>query len=186
MQVKTISADDALAVASRQEDHFFDRKAAAIKGAKLQKGAVAFANSDGGEIFVGVADSDDEPDPPKRWQGVPNIEDFNQLIQALSEVQPALPMELAFLRADGAPHYVLHVQLEKSQSVHKTSDGTVYERRGAQSLPVTDPARITALSFAKGAVSFEDSVVDSALAEDIVDSQRISAFLADYSPRTDP
>ena len=136
MQIKTISSNDALAVASRQEDHFFDRKAAAIKGAKLQKAAVAFANADGGELFVGVADADDEPDPSKRWQGVPNIEDFNQHIQALSEVQPALPMELAFLRAEGAPHYVLQVQVEKSQSVHTTSDGTVYERKVLSPCPL--------------------------------------------------
>jgi ATP-dependent DNA helicase RecG len=70
--------------------------------------------------------------------------------------------------------------------VHKTSDGTVYERKGAQSLPVKDPSRIAALSFAKGAVSFEDATVESAIAEDVVESPRITEFLADYSPRTDP
>lgn len=186
METKTISAADALQLSSRQEDHFFDRKAAGIKGAKLQKLAVAFANADGGEVYVGIADEKDEPDPSKRWSGERNIEGYNQHIQALTEVQPALPMDISFLRADGKPYYVLRIQIEKSQSVHKTSDGSVYERKGAQSLPVTDPARITALSFAKGAVSYEDYSLDNALAEDIVDSPRISEFLADYSPTTDP
>lgn len=55
METKTISSADALLMAKRQEDHFFDRKAAAITGAKLQKVAVAFANADGGEIYIGVA-----------------------------------------------------------------------------------------------------------------------------------
>jgi ATP-dependent DNA helicase RecG len=186
MQTKTVSVIDALSLATRQEDHFFDRKAAAIKGAKLQKIAVAFANADGGEAFVGIADERDEPDPSKRWNGATNIEDYNQHIQALMEVQPALPMELTFLKADGKPTYVLKIQVEKSQAIHKTSDGTVYERKGAQSLPVVDPTRITALSFAKGADSYEDYAVESAVAEDIVDALELIEFLADYSPTTDP
>lgn len=186
MQTKTIAAADALLLATREEDHFFDRKAAAIKGAKLQKVAVAFANADGGEAFVGITDVKDEPDPQKRWNGAPNIEDYNQHIQSLMEVQPALPMELTFLKAEGKHGYVLRIQIEKSQSVHRTSDNSVYERKGAQSLPVTDPARITALSFAKGAISYEDYPVDSAVAEDIVDSAEIASFLRDYSPATDP
>lgn len=186
MDTKTISSADALRVSSLQESHFMDRKAAAIKGAKLQKIAVAFANADGGEIYVGIADDDDQPDASLRWVGVPNIEDYNQHIQALTEIQPALPMELTFLKAEDKPVYVLRVTIEKSQSVHKTADGSVYERKGAQSLPVTDPARIAALSFAKGAVSFEDMPVEDAVAEDVVDSPRLAEFLADYSPKSDP
>lgn len=186
METKTITAADALLLSTRQEDHFFDRKAAAIKGAKLQKIAVAFANADGGEAYVGIADEKDESEPAKRWTGAPNIEDYNQHIQALMEVQPALPMDLAFLKAEGRHGYVLRIQIEKSQAVHKTSDGSVYERKGAQSLPVVDPMRITALSFAKGAVSYEDYSLDNAMAEDVVDSPHLGEFLADYSPSTDP
>lgn len=159
METKTISAADALMLATRQEDHFFDRKAAAIKGAKLQKVAVAFANADGGEAYVGIADEKDEPIPDKRWNGAPNIEDYNQHIQALTEVQPALPMELSFLKAEGKHSYVLRIQIEKSQAVHKASDGTVYERKGAQSLPV---------------------------AEDVVDAPQLADFLSGYSPSSDP
>jgi ATP-dependent DNA helicase RecG len=95
-------------------------------------------------------------------------------------------MELSFLKAESKSSYVLRIQIEKSQSVHKTSDGSVYERKSAQCLPVTDPARITALSFAKGAQSYEDFSVDGAVAEDIVDSPKLREFLADYSPATDP
>jgi predicted HTH transcriptional regulator len=55
---------------------------------------VAFANADGGEAYVGITDEKDEPDAAKRWAGAQNIEDYNQHIQALIEVQPALPMDL--------------------------------------------------------------------------------------------
>lgn len=186
MQSKQISDDDALALSSRQEDHFFERKGLAVKGAQLQKIAVAFANADGGEILIGISDGKDVSDPSKRWHGAPNIEDYNQHIQALTDVQPALPMELSFLKAMSKSNYVLQIQIEKSQSVHKASDGGIYERKGAQSLPVTDPARITALSFAKGAQSYEDVSVEGSVAEDIVDSTFLKEFLADYSPSTDP
>lgn len=186
MQTKLISAADALSLATRHEDHFFDRKAAAVKGAKIQKVAVAFANADGGEAFIGISDEKEEPDASKRWKGAPHIEDYNQHIQALTEVQPALPIDLTFLKIEGQSDYVLKIQVEKSQSVHKTSDGSIYERKGAQSLPVVDPTRITALSFAKGAVSYEDFAVEDSVAEDVVDSPRLAEFLADYSPATDP
>jgi ATP-dependent DNA helicase RecG len=182
METKSISSSDALLLATKQEDHFFERKAAEVKSAKLQKAAVAFANADGGEIYVGIADAKGEPESTKRWRGANHIEDYNQHIQALVEVQPSLPMELAFLKADGLNGYVLRIQIEKSQAVHKTSDGTVYQRRGAQSLPVVDPALITALSFAKGAVSYEDAALENALAEDVVDSKYLGEFLSDYSP----
>ena len=186
MQTKTITSQEARVIAARDEDHFFDRKAAAIKGAKLQKAAVAFANADGGEVYVGVSDNKDEPDAGKRWRGPELIEAFNQHIQALTEVEPTLPYTLTFLKADDHPGYVLRIEVEKSSAVHKTADGTVYERKGAQSLPVTDPERITALGFAKGAQSFEDYSAEAALAEDVVDSKAIAIFLADYSPKTDP
>lgn len=186
MQVLTIPEADALHLASKDEDHFYDRKAAAISGAKLQKVAVAFANADGGDIYIGIADDSDQPDPTKRWQGARLIEDYNQLIQALTEIQPSVPMEISFLRSVFSDFYVLRIQIEKSESVHRTSDGSVYERKGAQSLPIKDPARITALSFAKGASSYEDYSVESAIAEDVVDSLAISEFLSEYSLRTDP
>jgi ATP-dependent DNA helicase RecG len=128
MDTKEISAEDALVLASRQEDHFFDKKSALIKGAKLQKAAVAFANADGGEICIGIADDAEEADSAKRWQGVAHIEEYNQHIQALTEVQPSLPMELSFLRAENTIVYILRIQIEKSQAVHKTADGTVYVR----------------------------------------------------------
>jgi ATP-dependent DNA helicase RecG len=46
---------------SRDEDHFFDRKALASSGRTVQKIAVAFANADGGEVAIGIADDEEEP-----------------------------------------------------------------------------------------------------------------------------
>ncbi|HUH38179.1 MAG TPA: RNA-binding domain-containing protein [Spongiibacteraceae bacterium] len=186
MHTKTISEAEALSICVRPEDHFFDRKAAEIKGAKIQKIAVAFANADGGEFCVGVADDKDEPDVPKRWKGARSIEDFNSLIQSLVDVKPSLPMDIMFLKSPLSDGYVMYVQVDKSQYVHQTSDSKVYERNGAQSLPIADANKITALSHAKGTTSFEDVAVESAFPEDVVDSEEIRRFLSEYSSSTDP
>lgn len=186
MQVREISKADALSLSSQPEGHFYDRKAAQIKGAKLQKIVCAFANSDGGDIYVGVADDKDEAEPSKRWHGAASMEEYNQLIQSALEIKPSPPIVMQFLRSPLSPNYVLHIQVDKSQSVHQVADGTVYERKGAQSLPIKEAERITALGFAKGASSYEDMQVDSADAEDVVDSDEIKVFLDEYSPRTDP
>jgi ATP-dependent DNA helicase RecG len=82
--------------------------------------------------------------------------------------------------------YVLRILVEKSSQVHKTTDGCVFQRYGAQSLPVDDPQRILELSFAKGATSFEDQVAIATKPELIVDSEELKEFLSSYSPKTDP
>ncbi|WP_199753484.1 RNA-binding domain-containing protein [Luteimonas cucumeris] len=186
MQVREVSKEDALGLSSQPEGHFYDRKASQIKGAKLQKIVCAFANADGGDVYIGIADDKDEAVSEKRWAGAPTMEEYNQLVQSTLEIVPSPPITMEFLKSSLSENYILHIQVEKSQSVHQTSDGTVYERKGAQSLPIKEADRITALGFAKGASSYEDMQIASADAEDVVDSEEIRIFLNDYSPKTDP
>jgi len=165
--------------------HFFDRKSALVSGKKLQKTLVAFANADGGEALVGVADDDDEPIPEKRWNGFKSLEDANGLLQSAFNLQPTLDLRYEILESDSRG-YVLRIIVEKSSQVCKTSDGTVYVRHGAQSLPVENPEKILELSFAKGTTSFEDQILTNVQAEAVVESPKVADFLADYSPKTDP
>lgn len=181
-----ISSQDALAIAAADEGHFLDKKAKEISGKSLQKLAVGFANSDGGEIYVGILDKKDEPDVEKRWNGTEKPEDYNGLLQALFEVNPTLGITYEAVFAEGLDGFILRVSVDKSSEVHKTSNGKVYIRYGAQCLPISDPQKIMELSFAKGAASFEDQKIASMLPEVIVDSDVLSAFLSDYSPKTDP
>jgi len=185
MNTKSIDLEEANTLSAREESHFFDRKHRCIKGAKLQKIAVAFANADGGEIVIGIADDKDEPDPANRWQGASKIEDLNSHLQAIFELTPSLDLKYEILKCENKSGYALRVLVEKSSKVHKTGDGTVYQRHGAQSLPIKDPQEITQLSFAKGATSFEDQVVKEVPAEQIVESKELGSFLSDYSPKTD-
>ena len=155
-------------------------------GKTVQKIVVALANSDGGEFVVGVADVAEEPVPEKRWNGAAKVEDFNSHIQALSEVKPPLQTEFSILDAPGRNGLVLLVRLEKSSDVHQTSDGTVYIRKGAQSLPLKEHQRIMELQFAKGAASFEDQVLGNTPTEDVSEAGELRRFLTEYSPKSDP
>jgi ATP-dependent DNA helicase RecG len=186
MRTRVIDEEEVLALASRDESHFYDRKGKGISGKKVQKIAVAFANADGGEFVIGIADDSDEPDPRKRWQGVTDLEALNSHLQALFQVTPGLDVRYEVLQCDTMPGLVLRVMIEKTADVQTTSDGTVYQRYGAQSLPIPDAQRITELAFAKGASSFEDQIVKTLPTEQIVDGEALKTFLVDYSPRTDP
>ncbi len=181
-----IRLDELVHLASQKESHFFDKKAADISGKKVQKIAVAFANADGGEFIIGIADEKDEPDAAKAWRGAASLEALNGHLQAIFDVQPALDVRYEVLTCKGEHGYGLRVTVEKSSEVHKAGDGTVYQRYGAQSLPVRDPQKITQLTFAKGAASFEDQRLDEVVPEQIVESPPLSEFLKSYSPQTEP
>ncbi|HJT26926.1 MAG TPA: ATP-binding protein [Pyrinomonadaceae bacterium] len=99
--------------------------------------------------------------------------------------EASLDLRYEFLKCESLPGYVLRVQIEKSQEVHRTADDKVYQRYGAQSLPLKDPQKITELSFAKGATSFEDYTIDFP-PDYIVDSAELHDFLSSYAPKTDP
>ncbi|MCU7842005.1 MAG: putative DNA binding domain-containing protein [Candidatus Thiodiazotropha sp. (ex Troendleina suluensis)] len=186
MITREITDEEILALVSREESHFFDKKSARISGKGIQKIAVAFANADGGEFLVGIADDRDAPQLEDRWQGVENIEALNSHLQAIFTIQPALDVRYEFLKHTDQKNYVLRVSIEKSSEVHKASDQTVYQRYGAQSLPIKDPQQIAQLSFAKGSSTFEDQILKEVPPEQIVEADELRTFLSEYSPKTDP
>jgi len=66
----------------------------------VQKICVAFANADGGELLIGLADNDEEADPDKRWQGVSKLEDLNSHLQSIFDIRPSLDLRYEFLKSD--------------------------------------------------------------------------------------
>lgn len=186
MKTKEISTDDARQLIDREESHFFDHKSVLVGGKKIQKICVAFANADGGEFIIGIKDKKEERVTDKRWEPNLTIEDFNGSLQAISEIKPTLDFSCTFLECEDFGGLTMSIQVEKSSSIHKTAAEEVYQRHGAQSLKITDEQKILELQFAKGATSFEDFVLPNVPAEIIVDSPKLSEFLEDFSPKTDP
>ncbi|MGN6689837.1 MAG: ATP-binding protein [Sphingopyxis sp.] len=180
-EISTISRDQAIALCARPEDQFFDRKSGASKAKTAQKLAVAFGNSEGGEIAFGIKDDSEELSVEKRLALFSDPEEANDILQALYSINPSLNFRYSFLKVEGEEGYLLRVFVDKSQHVHATADGVTYRRVGASSIPVKDPNEISRMAFGKGAISFENTKIEGASPEVVVDSEQ-AKFLTESIP----
>src|SRR5262249_9116613 len=69
------------------EGHFIDLKRKEIKPSKLTETISAFANADGGELFIGIAESG-LPLVPHTWDGFGDPEDANAHLQVFEQLFP--------------------------------------------------------------------------------------------------
>jgi ATP-dependent DNA helicase RecG len=182
---QAISEQEALDLLARQEGHFWDDKSVKSGGATIQKIGCAFANADGGEFGVGIADRG-EASGIDRWQGFAKEEDGNFIHQALSnELSPGVPYAVLWLEIAGQTTrgLVAVVEIQKSASVHKTAAADTWLRRGAQSLKLTGQA-IVDLSLSKGSRSYEDQILDRYTSKQLAKEPELTSFLDTYSPAT--
>lgn len=165
---------------SIDEGHFSDIKAIEISPGKITKALAAFANAEGGELFIGIDDN------PREWRGFINVEAANACIQVFDEFFPlGNDFQYAFLSNEDSNGLVLKVQISKTRDLKKASDGKVYVRRGAQSIPVTDEERLQSLRRDKGLVSFETEIMNCPT--DVVsNSIYIIKFLLEVVPTGEP
>jgi ATP-dependent DNA helicase RecG len=170
-----------------EEDHFHDLKSIEIRPAKLTKSISAFANADGGELFIGIDEQTSIPGSiTRKWSGFTKIEDANGHIQAIEEILAAKGYyRTAFLKCATYHGYVLHVEILKSREVIYTSDSSVYVRKGAQSLPVTGFESQKRLEFNKGVRSFESERVHTNPNE-ITNSAVVIGFMLEVVPSSEP
>jgi ATP-dependent DNA helicase RecG len=162
------------------ESQFADIKGREISPRDLTNHISAFANADGGDLYVGITDKE------RLWIGFDNEEKANGHIQAFEEFFPlGSDFQYEFLKCEKYKGLVLHVQINKSQSVVKASNGIPYLRRGAQSLPMNTAEKIRRLEITKGIVSFETEVLNISK-EIITESPVIEKFIIDVVPTTRP
>lgn len=160
IETKKVNAEQLQIIVRVEEGHFSDLKAIEITPAKLTKTIAAFANADGGELYVGI--DEDAKTGDRRWRGFERVEDANGHIQPFEALFPlGNHFEYTFLECEGQPGFVLQVQVRKTPDIKKASDGVVYLRRSAQSLPLATPEEIRRLEYVKGLASFESELVDA-------------------------
>lgn len=170
--IPVLTVEQALALSSRPEDQFFDRKSALSKGKTAQKIAVAFANAEGGEAAFGIADDKEEPDASKRIKPYQKPEDANDVLQSIFSLNPPVTFRYSFYEVEVVGGYILRVFIDKTQHVHSTADGNVYKRLGSSSVIVKDPNEISQLSFSKGAISYESTKLTGRKPEEIVETEQ--------------
>lgn len=180
-QISVAQRDRILAI---EEGHFADVKAIEIRPAKLSEVISAFANADGGELYVGI--DEDKTTNTRSWRGFPTEEAANGHLQIFEQLFPlGQEFEYSFLECAGSAGKVLQVQVHKTNAITKASDGTPYIRRGAQKLPVKTHEEYKRLEYSKGLVSFETEVVECDSAT-ITNSTHIIHFMLNVIPTAEP
>lgn len=183
--VSEITDKQLLEVLSYVEGHFLDLKAKDIKPSKLTKAISAFANADGGELYIGIAENVALPYPHK-WEGFSKPEDANGHLQVFETLFPLGEDYLyTFLSHTKQTGLVLQIVIRKTKNVVKASDGIPYVRRGAQSLPVDTPAKLALLERNKGITSFENELVSVELVK-ISNSTTAIKFILEVVPTSEP
>jgi ATP-dependent DNA helicase RecG len=136
-QFEALSGDQAEALLKAEETHFLDLKSVDISSSSLSKTVSAFANTSGGEIFVGIEEAVGAKGDIRIWRGFANQEAANSIIQMLEGMSPlGNHFELDFLSAEEHEGLVLHVTVLKTRQILTATNGKVYVRRGAQKLPL--------------------------------------------------
>ena len=185
-----IDETEAISIIHKEESHFLDFTQKEGDGRTIQKKATSFANSDGGEIFIGIVDEKErvENSLQGRWKGFENQEEANQLIfNILKNIKPQIPninLEFLSIKKKSNLGKVLKVFIEKSPDVHLTSDGKVWVRQGAQCFEIFGQD-ISNLQLSKGATSYENQAVSNYSTEDLFSSEELKKFLQIYSPKTE-
>jgi len=179
-----VSPEQRKRILELHEGHFVDLKAKEITPSKLTRTISAFANAEGGELYIGVRE--DQPGGTRTWDGFASPEAANAHLQVFEALFPlGQEFTYTFLESDEVPGFVLQVLVLKTRDIKKASDGTPYLRRGAQSLPVDNDEKMRRLELDKGVQSFESDTVpvETRL---ISNSAAVIGFMLEVIPTADP
>lgn len=184
MPIETLTIDDAQAnrILGVREGHFNDMKSRAIRPGKLTKTMSAFANADGGELYIGI----EEDDGKFTWNGFVDEEAANGHLQIFEQLFPlGEGFQYEFLTAPGHAGLVLHIVILRGSTIRKASDDVIYVRRGASSLPVSTDVALRQLERDKGITSFETELVN-ANPVDVTNSETTIEFMLEAFPAVEP
>jgi ATP-dependent DNA helicase RecG len=142
-----------------QEWQTFECKRAAIRPADLLETVIAFANSDGGYIVIGM-DDPVKASTENRLIGISenadNVSDILKLID--KEIEPPLILwgkfEINITNIDGQADKLLVLNVKKSNDVHSLKRGDTFVRKGRQNVKIGS-TEIMRLKYEKGAIKFE-------------------------------
>lgn len=151
---------------SSKEWQTFECKRAAVQPAKLLETVVAFANTEGGFIVIGLEDPS-KASGTNRLIGISenedNVSEFLKLID--KEVEPLVKLwksfEISMFNTKGKKDSLLVVSIKKSSDVHSLKKGDTFVRRGRQNVKIGS-SEIIRLKYEKGTIKFEDenSLID--------------------------
>ncbi|MCF7919764.1 MAG: putative DNA binding domain-containing protein [Candidatus Cloacimonetes bacterium] len=165
-----------------KETMIFEKKSERIfsNPQKLAKECVAFANSQGGEIIIGIGDNEIEPDPSQRISAS-LLEDFVKRLMSLTFNVSFVDYRISHHENGG--QYARILILPSLNTIATTSQGQIYIRIGDSTQPV-DPQAAIHLLQEKNAFQWEIVNQKHYRLED-VNQEEIKYFLKEirYSSR---
>lgn len=180
----TLSSDELDKLYEKTESHFLDFKSRDIKPSKITKSISAFANADGGEIFLGILEKPITKE--KTWESTEDHEFFNAYVETIEQVLPlGGDITYEYLAHPENHSLVLHIEIRKTREIIKDSSGNVFVRRGPQSLPVRSDEALERLKLNKGISSFETQTIDIPL-EFVENSEQTVEFMLETVPHQEP
>lgn len=187
IDIETISKEQADLVTFMAEGQYSEVKATAIAPGRLTATIAAFANSDGGDLYIGIGEMHLGGGSKKRvWAGFPDVEAANGHLQSFERLFPlGTDFQYEFLKCEKRQGLVLHAQVNRVQMVMKAVDRLPYIRRGAQNLPVNTPEALRRLEYSKGIATFENEPVNVSK-KLITKSPIIGKFLSHVVPSAKP
>jgi ATP-dependent DNA helicase RecG len=185
IQTVAVNVDEVSRILNLEEGHFLDLKAIEVAPAKLSRSIAAFANADGGELYIGV--DEDSTRARRNWRGFDSVEEANGHIQAFEAIFPlGQYFSYEFLQRESKRGgYVLHVNIQKSRDIKQSTDGTPYVRRGAQNIAVKTDEALDVLKRNKGIVSFETETMGVPI-EFVANSEIMIEFMISIVPIIEP
>lgn len=184
--VTEINPTQVVSILELEEGHFVDLKSQDVSPAKLTHTIAAFANADGGELYIGIDEKEVLGRKVRNWRGFDDPEAANGHIQAFENLFPlGQHFSYGFLRSPERPGLVLQATVHKTPAIVEASDGVVYVRRGAQKIPLTTPEAVSRLKLDKGISSFETETIDVPL-ELVSNSSPILEFMLTVVPTAEP
>ena len=173
---------------SIEEWENFDFKRALIKPSRLLESVVAFANTEGGSIALGVEDPKKATGDDRLIgisEGKDNVSEFKKLID--KEITPFLQkkdfLEIDFEKKTKEKDKILLLRIYKSEDIHSLKNGDTFVRKGDQNVKIGN-VEITRLKYEKGSISFENEPSGIRSLEDF-DSKIYNEFKKDNNSQSE-
>ena len=154
----TVDGDIALDISqlvNQRENQYFERKGNRLDPSRLAECMIGFANADGGRVVIGINDGkiegvDSTPKAQNEWRHV-------GISLAVPPVRHSVRL-LPCTNEQGKPDNLLLIDVEASESIHRTTGGKCFLRVGdrTRQLSTTEERE---LAFDKGESDFDSTLV---------------------------
>jgi ATP-dependent DNA helicase RecG len=169
-----------------EEGHFGDLKGIGISTKKLGHSISAFANAAGGDLYIGIGETELLGAKFRTWHGFRDQEAANGHLQSLEALFPlGAEYSYEFLSCPGSVGLVLHITVQRTPQIARTHNKKIYVRRGAQNIEVKGAEALRRLELDKGIVSYEKQPVPVELSV-LTKSPNLATFVKEVVPMQTP